>query len=204
VLVSDNEPAGAAIVGFWKFTFVSQNNPGIPDGTVLEVGYAQWHSDGTEITNSSRSPATGNFCLGVWKKTGPSSFKLNHFALSFDLSGKPVGGANIRKRSPLNVAATNSPAHLLLITSTSTESMSATLRAMLPASGSRRIEPGRIERHVLDLKRILHAQIASCFFRRAHNPRTDIHVDAKGPQTAMAAPKRPSTTSQPQWRTRIP
>ena len=97
VLVSDNEPAGAAIVGFWKFTFVSQNNLGIPDGTVLEVGYAQWHSDGTEITNSSRSPATGNFCLGVWKKTGPSSFKLNHFALSFDLSGKPVGGANIRE-----------------------------------------------------------------------------------------------------------
>jgi hypothetical protein len=97
VQVSDNEPAGAAIVGFWKFTFVSRNNAGIPDGTLLEVGYAQWHSDGTEITNSSRSPATGNFCLGVWKKTGPSSFKLNHFALSFDLSGKPVGGANIRE-----------------------------------------------------------------------------------------------------------
>ena len=97
LLVSDNEPAGAAIVGFWKFTFVSRNNAGIPDGTLLEVGYAQWHSDGTEITNSSRSPATGNFCLGVWKKTGPSSFKLNRFALSFDLSGKPVGGANIRE-----------------------------------------------------------------------------------------------------------
>jgi hypothetical protein len=97
VLVADNEPAGAAVVGFWKFTFVSRNNPGIPDGTVLDAGYAQWHSDGTEIMNSSRPPATQSFCLGVWKKTGPSSFKLNHFALSFDLSGNSVGGSNIRE-----------------------------------------------------------------------------------------------------------
>ena len=97
VLVSDNEPAGAAVVGFWKFTFVSRNNSGIADGTVLDAGYAQWHSDGTEIMNSSRPPATQSFCLGVWKKIGPSSFKLNHFALSFDLSGNPVGGSNIRE-----------------------------------------------------------------------------------------------------------
>jgi hypothetical protein len=97
VLVSDNEPAGAAVVGFWKFTFVSQNNPGISDGTVLDAGYAQWHSDGTEIMNSSRPPATQSFCLGVWKKIGPSTFRLNHFALSFDLSGHPVGGSNIRE-----------------------------------------------------------------------------------------------------------
>lgn len=97
VLVSDNEPAGAAVVGFWKITFVSQNNTGIPDGTVLDAGYAQWHSDGTEIMNSSRPPATQSFCLGVWKKIGPSTFKLNHFALSFDLSGNPAGGSNIRE-----------------------------------------------------------------------------------------------------------
>ena len=97
VMVSDSEPAGAAVVGFWKFTFVSRNNPGIPDGTVLDAGYAQWHSDGTEIMNSSRPPATQSFCLGVWKKVGPSTFKLNHFALSFDLSGHPVGGSNIRE-----------------------------------------------------------------------------------------------------------
>jgi hypothetical protein len=97
VQVSDNDPGGAAVVGFWKITFVSRNNAGIPDGTVLDAGYAQWHSDGTEIMNSSRPPATQSFCLGVWKKVGPSSFKLNHFALSFDLNGNPVGGANIRE-----------------------------------------------------------------------------------------------------------
>jgi len=61
------------------------------------MGFAQWHSDGTEILNSSRPPATGNFCLGVWEKTGPSRFKLNHFALSSDLNGNMIGPANIRE-----------------------------------------------------------------------------------------------------------
>ena len=97
VQVSDNEPDGAAVVGFWKITFASRNNLGIPDGTILDAGYAQWHSDGTEIMNSSRPPATQSFCLGVWKKIGPSTYRLNHFALSFDLSGHPVGGSNIRE-----------------------------------------------------------------------------------------------------------
>jgi hypothetical protein len=49
------------------------------------MGFSQWHSDGTEILNSSRPPATSNFCLGVWEKTGPFAYKLNHFALSSDL-----------------------------------------------------------------------------------------------------------------------
>jgi len=61
--VPDRE-SDLAIVGFWKVTFVAQGNPGIPDGAVIDFGYAQWHGDGTEILNSSRPPATGNFCLG--------------------------------------------------------------------------------------------------------------------------------------------
>jgi hypothetical protein len=78
------QPEGASIVGMWSFQFVTKNSPPIPDGTVIDAGYAQWHSDGTEITNSSRPPASGNFCLGVWKKTGPSTYKLNHRGLSWD------------------------------------------------------------------------------------------------------------------------
>ena len=61
------------IVGFWKVKFISEGNSGIPDGTVIDNGFAQWHSDGTEILNSSRPPATSSFCLGVWQKSGPSS-----------------------------------------------------------------------------------------------------------------------------------
>jgi len=100
VLVSDNDPSGASIVGLWSVSLTSKGNPGIPDGAVIDWGYAQWHSDGTEIMNSGgRSPATQNFCLGVWAKTGGSSYKLNHVALSYDLvSGTLNGTVNIREQ----------------------------------------------------------------------------------------------------------
>src|SRR5439155_26072193 len=50
------ERGGADIVGMWQFKFLAKNSAPIPDGTVLDAGYAQWHSDGTEFTNSSRRP----------------------------------------------------------------------------------------------------------------------------------------------------
>lgn len=95
----DNDSDNMSIVGFWKVKFVAEGNNGTPpDGTVIDNGLAQWHSDGTEIMNSgARQPVTGNYCLGVWKKIGGSTYKLNHFALSFDASGTFVGPANIRE-----------------------------------------------------------------------------------------------------------
>jgi hypothetical protein len=93
----------AAIVGMWKVQFVSEGTNGIPDGTMIDSAYAQWHSDGTEIMNSGRPPITSSFCLGVWKKTGESTYKLNHFALSWDPSGTVfVGPTNIRENVTLN------------------------------------------------------------------------------------------------------
>src|SRR5258707_1710998 len=93
----------AAIVGMWKVQFVSEGTNGIPDGTMIDSAYAQWHSDGTEIMNSGRPPITSSFCLGVWKKTGESTYKLNPFALSWDPSGTVfVGPANIRENVTLN------------------------------------------------------------------------------------------------------
>jgi hypothetical protein len=68
----------------------------------VDQGFSQWHSDGTEILNSSRPPATSNFCLGVREKTGPSAYKLNHFALSSDLNGNMIGPANIRENVTLD------------------------------------------------------------------------------------------------------
>ena len=96
-------PVGAPIVGFWHVKFISKGTTGIPDGTVVDMGFSQWHSDGTEILNSSRPPATSNFCLGVWEKTGPFTYKLNHFALSSDLNGNMIGPANIREDVTLDV-----------------------------------------------------------------------------------------------------
>lgn len=97
--VGDGEDNNS-IVGMWRFTFISQGNNGaplfIPDGAVLDHGFAQWHSDGTEITNSNRKPSTGSFCLGVWKRVGPSHYLLNHFALGFD-DGVTQSYSNIRE-----------------------------------------------------------------------------------------------------------
>jgi len=87
------------IIGFWHVKFITKDSPGIPDGTEVDAGYAQWHSDGTEIMNSGgRSPLTGDFCLGVWKQVGENTYKLNHFAAAWDPTGSElIGPANIRE-----------------------------------------------------------------------------------------------------------
>jgi hypothetical protein len=36
------------------------------------------------FSSGGRSPAQGNFCLGVWQKTGNSTYEINHFALNYD------------------------------------------------------------------------------------------------------------------------
>jgi hypothetical protein len=82
LLVSEQD-SNDPIVGFWKVTFTAEGNgkEGPPDNTPIDSGFAQWHSDGTEIMNSGRPPQNGDFCLGVWEKTGRPRYKLNHFAL---------------------------------------------------------------------------------------------------------------------------
>jgi hypothetical protein len=79
------QPAGSDITGMWQFAFLINSDR-------IDWGFTQFHSDGTEITNSAlRAPATGNFCLGVWKKTGPSTYKVSHRALSYDPGGTLLG-----------------------------------------------------------------------------------------------------------------
>ncbi|HZP17434.1 MAG TPA: hypothetical protein VFB00_05690 [Terriglobales bacterium] len=89
--------SGEPIVGFWHFSMVSEGTTGIPDGVVVDSGFAQWHSDGTEITNSGgRAPNTGNFCMGTWKKVG-QHYRLNHFGLSWDQNSNYIGPAQIHE-----------------------------------------------------------------------------------------------------------
>ena len=85
-LASGRSPS---IVGMWSFQFISMgnttHNPSIADGTELNWGYNQFHSDETEILNSgARMPAQENFCLGVWQKTGHATYQVNHFALNYN------------------------------------------------------------------------------------------------------------------------
>jgi hypothetical protein len=104
VRISEQSDAGTAgIVGFWHVKFVSEGSSGIPDGTEIDAGYSEWHSDGTEIMNSGgRSPITSSFCLGVWQQTGASTYVLNHFAAGWDPTGSTlIGPGNIREKVTL-------------------------------------------------------------------------------------------------------
>jgi hypothetical protein len=97
-----------SVVGMWNIQYIAQGNasrnPPIPDGTMVDFGYSQWHSDGTEIMNSGgHTPATQNFCLGVWGKTGFLTYELNHFALSYDLTTQALTAyVNIREQITLS------------------------------------------------------------------------------------------------------
>jgi hypothetical protein len=92
VLTADDEGwhDRANIVGMWRFQLTT---PGA-NGVVVDDGYAQWHADGTEIQNSGlHAPITSNFCLGVWKQTGPNTYQLNHFPLAWDATGQSPANA---------------------------------------------------------------------------------------------------------------
>jgi hypothetical protein len=79
LLIADRDDSVDGIVGFWFVTYVA------PDGTVFDEGFQQWHSDGTEFHwDVGSPPASGNFCLGIWKKTGRSHYQLNHFFQIWD------------------------------------------------------------------------------------------------------------------------
>jgi hypothetical protein len=87
--VDNDNDDGPSIVGFWQVAFIARGNApgGPPDDAPIDDAYVQWHSDGTEIMNSSRPPIIGSFCLGVWKQSGPRSYKLTHLAKSWAPNG---------------------------------------------------------------------------------------------------------------------
>jgi hypothetical protein len=53
-----------------------------------------WHSDAMEMMNSGRPPQDGQFCMGVWERTGALKYKLNHFAWAGNDSENPGGIGN--------------------------------------------------------------------------------------------------------------
>jgi hypothetical protein len=100
--------SSASIVGMWNVQFVSQGNtghsPSIPDGAIIDFGFNQLHSDGTELLNSGgHAPATENFCMGVWGQTGFLTYEVNHFALSYDASTAVLANVvNIREQATMS------------------------------------------------------------------------------------------------------
>jgi len=106
---SKTSNGNVSIVGMWSYQFVAKGNPGgaPPDGTQIDFGYTQWHADGMEFNNSGgRAPAIQNYCMGVWVQTGPYTYVLNHYALSYDMSGNYTGPANIQESITLSPGGT--------------------------------------------------------------------------------------------------
>jgi len=88
-----------SIVGLWHVLFTATSSDvGIPPGAVIDDAYATWHSDGTELMNSSRPPISGNFCMGVWAQVPPRSYTLKHIALAWDPTGTEFVGPVIIKQ----------------------------------------------------------------------------------------------------------
>jgi hypothetical protein len=71
------------IVGFWKTTFTS-------GGVIVDVGFDQFHPDGTEISVDSPAPSFGNICSGVWEKTGRRHYSEVHPSFNWDASSGKV------------------------------------------------------------------------------------------------------------------
>ena len=94
-----------SIVGMWHVVFTGHTMNGgayvLPNP--FDNSVIVWHSDGTEIMNSSRPAQDGNFCLGVWTQTGRLQYFLNHIPWQGnDPMGNPQGGAQILEKIDLS------------------------------------------------------------------------------------------------------
>ncbi|HLY43734.1 MAG TPA: hypothetical protein VKR52_21145 [Terracidiphilus sp.] len=93
----DDDDDSPSIVGMWHVVFTAKtfNGVSIPN-TMIDNALVQWHSDKTEIMNSARPAQDGDFCLGVWSKTGRFTYHLNHFAWlgGSDTTNAPSGIGN--------------------------------------------------------------------------------------------------------------
>jgi hypothetical protein len=109
------------IVGMWHVIFTAQTMNGAPFSAVIDNSVVVWHPDGTEIMNSSRPAQDGNFCLGVWSRTGPLTYYLNHIPWAGnDLEnapggiGNPQGGAQLTERVTLSPDGNSYRGHFTL------------------------------------------------------------------------------------------
>ena len=101
----DDDDDGVSIVGMWHVVFTGQSENG---GTYslpqpFDNSIVIWHSDGTEIMNSSRPAQDGNFCLGVWQQTGRRQYFLNHIPWQGnDPTGNTQDGAQMLEKITLS------------------------------------------------------------------------------------------------------
>jgi hypothetical protein len=106
----DDDDDDLSIVGMWHVTFTALTSSGAPINNPFDDAIVVWHKDGTEIMNSSRPAQDGNFCLGVWAKTGKQKYFLNHIPWAGnDPANAPGGIGNPQSGAQLLEHVTLSP-----------------------------------------------------------------------------------------------
>ena len=107
----DYDDTDVSIVGMWHVIFTAKtfNGSPIPD-TAIDNALVVWHSDKTEIMNSARPAQDGNFCMGVWERTGKYTYYLNHIPwLANDTTNAPGGIGNPMGPTQIVESVTLSP-----------------------------------------------------------------------------------------------
>jgi hypothetical protein len=105
----------AAITGLYEFEWWAPIGPGGAN-ILFDSGFVTLHDDGTELGNSgTRAPVTGSFCTGTWAQTGPNSYEVNHWGLSWVTDGPPTGFAalNGKADNPDSAFVFAGPANIL-------------------------------------------------------------------------------------------
>ena len=97
---TSGQGADPSIVGMWHVFLVSGGQP-------FDEGFEQWHSDGTEIFNDIAPPQAANgsgaVCLGVYEKSGPGTYKLNHIGWLFDANANLAGMAVLTETATMDM-----------------------------------------------------------------------------------------------------
>jgi hypothetical protein len=80
---------GGPIVGQWQVVMTAF--PGTNNEFILDFGFQQFHSDGTELMISGGVPPTiGNVCIGAWERGAGGLIHLRH--MTWNWAGNEVLG----------------------------------------------------------------------------------------------------------------
>ena len=80
---------GGPIVGQWQVVMTAF--PGTPGEFIFDVGFQQFHADGTELMISAGvPPGLGNVCIGVWERGRQGEIRLRH--MTWNWNGDEVLG----------------------------------------------------------------------------------------------------------------
>jgi hypothetical protein len=141
----DDDDDSPSVVGLWHvvFTAHTMNGAAIPSDAypVIDNALVAFHSDKTEIMESARPPQDGNFCLGVWEKTGRSTYYVNHLPwLGNDTAnapsgiGNPTAGAQITERVTLSEDGNGYSGSFTLVAYNLDETKAVTFTGVLAAT----------------------------------------------------------------------